>query len=249
MEPILLPALHSIHNAIGVEGQSLILFENNTYLLIRNEDTIDSLINQVGPFDPTKMANLTLHFYMTHDILLLMQPDYPTIGYFKIIKKEEKIKVGIEKARAIRDMRKDMKNRKITVDGRTENLSELSPVMCFVVNSSLKMGKGKMCAQVGHAVETLTEDLLKKPTQDYVNWKFSLRRKIVLRATQEEIQEFLDRAAKPVKKGEEKIDNDSFITVRDAGLTQVDPGSLTVLGFVPMASKSRPEFLKNLKLL
>ena len=250
MEPTLLPALHSIYEAIAVDGQKLILFENNTYLLIRADDTIDSLINQIGSFDPTKMVDLTLHFYTTHDILLFMQPDYPTIGIFKIIKKGAKLNMNTEKVRAIKNMRKDMGGQKIIVDGRVDNLTELSPVMCFVVNTSLKMGKGKICAQVGHAVETLIEGLLKKPTQDYVNWKYSLRRKIVLKATQEEIDDFIKNAAEEKDKNNRLIiNNDTFVTVRDAGLTQVDPGSLTVLGFIPMEGRSRPDFLKNLKLL
>lgn len=250
MKPTLLPALHSIHQAIAVEGQSLILFKNGTYLLIRENDTVDSLISAISGFDPNKFVDLNLHFYTTHDIKLFMQPDYPTIGYLSIIEKDAKISKtsAVGKLRAIQNMRKDMVDKSIVVDSRSQNLEDLAVTMYFVVNTSLKMGKGKIAGQVGHAVETLIEDLIQKPTQGYINWKYSLRRKVVLKATEDEIQSFLKDAGKQ-QKNNKTINNDSFIMVRDAGLTQIDPGSLTVLGFVPMEARNRPAILKNLKLL
>ena len=253
MEPTLLPALHSIHQAIAVEGQSLILFKNGTYLLIKENETIDSLISAIGGFDPNKFVDLNLHFYTTHDIKLRMQPDYPTIGYLSIIEKGTKIeKIGktgaVVKLRAIQNMRKDIVDKSIMIDGRITDLEDHAVTMYFVVNTTLKMGKGKIAGQVGHAVETLIEDLIQKPTQEYINWKYSLRRKVVLKATESEIKVFLENAAKH-DKSNKTINNDSFIIVKDAGLTQIDPGSLTVLGFVPVEARNRPIFLKNLKLL
>lgn len=248
-DPTILPALQSIYEVIRVDGQQIVLFENGTYMLLTPDQSVDEITKSIGSFDSRKMANLTLHYFTNHDILLFMQPDYPAIGVLKPFKKNMKINLNVEKNRAIQCIKADLTKKRVLVDSRETDLSDLIPAMYFVVNTTLKMGKGKIAAQVGHAVETLVEDLLKKPNQDYVNWKNSLRRKVVLKASEEEIQGFLDEASRAVKKGEEKIDNESFITVRDAGLTQVEPGSLTVLGFVPMEGRTRPEFLKNLKLL
>lgn len=250
MDPTLLPALYSIHDAIAVEGQELILFENGTYLLIREEDTIEYLINNIGKFDKNKIVKLNMHFYSTHEIRLFMQPDFPTIGNLRITEKGMKFgKTGSgEIPFVIECMVKDMKEQKVIVDSRKDKLEDLTLAMYFIVNSSLGMGKGKIAAQVGHAVETLTENLLEKGKQDYWNWKLSTRKKVVLKASGAEIQDFLDNVA---KRSDDNtiIDNSTFITVRDAGMTQIEPGSLTVLAFVPMEKRVVPEFVKNLKLL
>lgn len=110
--------------------------------------------------------------------------------------------------------------------------------MVLVVNSSLKkMGVGKACAQVGHAVAHWSRVLEAKSTPDYQAWKDHLEPKIVLKATEEEMI--------ALHKAHPSITH----MVVDAGFTQIPSGSKTVLGFAPMAKDKLPVQLQALKLL
>jgi PTH2 family peptidyl-tRNA hydrolase len=116
------------------------------------------------------------------------------------------------------------------------------PVMYLIVNNDLNMSKGKIAAQVGHVVESIIEELVKAEftstkkksfLEDYNLWKRSGRAKIVLKANQEEIKDL------------SRLDNARCII--DAGLTQVAPGSMTVVGFLPSCTKK--EIFTKFKLL
>jgi PTH2 family peptidyl-tRNA hydrolase len=110
-------------------------------------------------------------------------------------------------------------------------------IMYLFVNTELNMGKGKIGAQVGHCVQYLIEDLLentkKEKYQDYIKWKNSGCKKIVLKASQSQLSELQK--------------DDSSRSVYDAGHTQIQAGSLTVVGFFP-SSKLSNRF-KDFKLL
>jgi PTH2 family peptidyl-tRNA hydrolase len=110
-------------------------------------------------------------------------------------------------------------------------------VMYLFVNEDLKMGKGKIGAQVGHCVQILMEDILestkKEKYQDYLKWKNSGCKKIVLRTSQIQLMELQK--------------DDMARSVYDAGHTQILAGSLTVVGFFP-SNKLENKF-KGFKLL
>jgi PTH2 family peptidyl-tRNA hydrolase len=110
-------------------------------------------------------------------------------------------------------------------------------VMYLFVNDDLKMGKGKIGAQIGHCVQLLIEDILentkKEKYQDYLKWKSSGCKKIVLKATQLHLLELQK--------------DDMSRSVHDAGHTQIEAGSLTVVGFFP-SNKLEKRF-KDFKLL
>jgi len=96
--------------------------------------------------------------------------------------------------------------------------------MVFVANSRLGMGVGKLAAQVGHAVLALYRYL--ESHQDQMaglrEWESRGAKKVVLRGNN--TQHLLDLKQKAL---ELHLAN---ILVHDAGRTQIDPGSLTVLG-------------------
>lgn len=101
-----------------------------------------------------------------------------------------------------------------------------SIAMYIFINSDLQMTKGKAVAQACHVVEQITEKIIhgmyagiKNPA--YTQWKRSGRAKIVLRATQAQLDELIRT-------------NPEIEYIRDEGLTQVMPGSLTAAGFPPM---------------
>lgn len=115
-------------------------------------------------------------------------------------------------------------------------------VMYIIVNNDLQMGKGKIAAQVGHVVMQIVEDIIIKKFEstkipnickDYDVWKNSGGAKIVLKATKEQLVTL------------KNMDNARFII--DAGKTQIEAGSLTVVGFPPM--KTLGNIMKDFKLL
>lgn len=109
--------------------------------------------------------------------------------------------------------------------------------MYLFVNIDLNMGKGKIGAQIGHCVQFLIEDLLestkKEKYQDYLKWKNSGCKKIVLKASQFQLTELQK--------------NNLSRSVYDAGHTQIETGSLTVVGFFPSDKLSNR--FKDFKLL
>ena len=115
--------------------------------------------------------------------------------------------------------------------------------MYLIINNDLNMGKGKIAAQVAHVIESIIEELVKAELrsstkkksflEDYNLWKISGRAKIVLKATEEEIRQL------------SRLDDARYII--DAGLTQVAPGSMTVVGFLPSSTKK--EIFNKFKLL
>lgn len=96
--------------------------------------------------------------------------------------------------------------------------------MIFVVNSDLKMGVGKVAAQVGHAVLGLYHFLESEHENrtGLAEWERNGAKKIVLRGV--DAAQLLDLKRKA---SESTL---ACLVVQDAGRTQVEPGSLTVLG-------------------
>ncbi|KAG5895380.1 hypothetical protein JTB14_029603 [Gonioctena quinquepunctata] len=94
--------------------------------------------------------------------------------------------------------------------------------MTFVVNMSLKMGVGKIAAQVGHACLGLYRDMAKLEKQDgLLIWEQIGEKKIVLKGTDElHLKELFEKA---------KAKNIPCYLIRDAGHTQIAAGSVTVL--------------------
>ena len=108
-----------------------------------------------------------------------------------------------------------------------------TPIMYIFINTSLKMTPGKVAGQVGHLVQNIMEELLtlgnkSKIYKRYLDWKADGCTKIVLKATQEQINELIKM-------------NESFYII-DAGRTQIDPGSLTVVGFYPVITKAFTDY-------
>ena len=117
---------------------------------------------------------------------------------------------------------------------------EKNYVMYLVVNDDLKMGKGKIASQVGHCVHFMVENIIRSHYESkksnsydrYMKWKNGST-KIVLKASKDEL----------IKLSGEKESN----AIYDAGKTQIESGSLTVVGFYPSCTNS--DLFKKYKLL
>ena len=113
--------------------------------------------------------------------------------------------------------------------------------MTFVINSDLKMGVGKVAAQVGHAVLGLYHFLESEHERTgLAEWEQNGAKKIVLKGLN------ADHLLEMKQKATES--NLACLVVQDAGRTQVDPGSVTVLGLFGRC-KHIDALTGNLKLL
>lgn len=136
------------------------------------------------------------------------------------------------------DIGKKMKRGKHIKPETKDN--DYDTVMYFFVNNDLGMGKGKIGGQVGHAVQHLIETLVVYPTAEYKEWKTALCRKIVLKATEAQLNDIIDKWGGK--------NNDMYV-VHDAGRTQIASGSMTVVGFAPKYVCNVPPEWKDFKLL
>ncbi len=108
----------------------------------------------------------------------------------------------------------------------------------IVIRSDLGMGKGKIAAQASHAslAAYIRAD---EETRD--EWFEQGGKKITLKvASEKELLELFNKAKK------RKI---AAVLVRDAGHTQVEPGTLTALGIGPAEEDEIDVLTGNLKLL
>lgn len=116
--------------------------------------------------------------------------------------------------------------------------------MIFVVNDSLKMGVGKIAAQVGHAAVGLYRELAETKGEHtfYLleQWQGNGETKIVVKG--ETTQALMDLESLAM---EHRLP--SYL-VTDAGRTQVTPGAVTVLGLIG-SSHELDKITGKLKLL
>ena len=111
----------------------------------------------------------------------------------------------------------------------------------IVIRTDIKMKTGKKCAQACHASLSAAELARSNNVQVYRGWKQSGQKKIVLKiGSEEEIRKlFYDIQAEGI----------AVFLVADAGLTQLEPGTVTALGIGPALSSKIDKFCKEMKLL
>jgi peptidyl-tRNA hydrolase, PTH2 family len=111
----------------------------------------------------------------------------------------------------------------------------------IVVRTDLKMGKGKVAAQVAHASLSAAEAARESRPKWYEEWKEEGQAKIVLKVESEVgLRELLQKARSyglPAS------------LIEDRGLTQVEPGSVTCLGVGPGPDSEVDRITGKLKLL
>ena len=111
----------------------------------------------------------------------------------------------------------------------------------IVVRNDLKMGKGKVAAQVAHASLEAAEAARARKPGWYEGWKAGGQAKIVLKVdSEEELQELFQKA---------KSAGIPASLIQDRGLTQVEPGTVTCLGVGPAPDQEVDGITGKLKLL
>ena len=111
----------------------------------------------------------------------------------------------------------------------------------ILVRTDLSMGTGKKCAQACHA-SISSADLVRIKNKDvWKKWKNTGQKKVVLKISgMEELNDIVSKLEK------NKI---PFFLIKDAGLTQLAPGTTTALGIGPERSITLDKVTGDLKLL
>jgi peptidyl-tRNA hydrolase len=124
---------------------------------------------------------------------------------------------------------------------RSRDTADEEYKMVILVRNDLKMTKGKVAAQVGHACVNCALSSKKNDSKNFDKWTSSGQAKVVLRVDSEE-ELFQFKAIADVQ----RITN-SIIT--DAGRTQIAPGSVTCLGLGPEKVSLLDKITGDLKML
>ncbi len=111
----------------------------------------------------------------------------------------------------------------------------------ILIRTDLKMGSGKKCAQACHASVSASDLVRVKDKKVWKIWKQSGQKKVVLKVSgMDELRDILKKLE------DQKI---IYFLVKDAGLTQLAPGTTTALGIGPVLSTEIDKITGDLKLL
>ncbi|MBD3340195.1 MAG: peptidyl-tRNA hydrolase [Candidatus Lokiarchaeota archaeon] len=111
----------------------------------------------------------------------------------------------------------------------------------ILIRTDLGMSTGKKCAQACHASVSASDLTRHKNKSVWKSWKNSGQKKVILKIKS------LEELTVVIKKLESnKI---PYFLVKDAGLTQLSPGTTTALGIGPISSNEIDQITGDLKLL
>ncbi|MFX1325417.1 MAG: peptidyl-tRNA hydrolase Pth2 [Promethearchaeota archaeon] len=111
----------------------------------------------------------------------------------------------------------------------------------ILIRTDLKMGTGKKCAQSCHASVSASDIVRVQNKNVWKEWKNSGQKKVVLKVQN------LEQLKELVK----KLESNNFLhfIVKDAGLTQLSPGTITAIGIGPVLAEDVDKITGDLKLL
>lgn len=117
--------------------------------------------------------------------------------------------------------------------------SEIKQVI--IIRTDLGMSTGKKCAQACHAAISASNLVRTKQQKIWKDWLNAGQKKVVLKIRSEDELKRLHFQC-------EKASISSYM-IRDAGLTQLEPGTTTALGIGPVESSKVDKITGDLKLL
>jgi len=120
-------------------------------------------------------------------------------------------------------------------------MSEFEYKQVLVFRADLKMGKGKIAAQAGHAAVSAAQDAHVHHKKWWEAWLFEGQRKIAVKVPSEkelgELEEAADKLGLP------------HALIIDRGLTQIPEGTITCLGIGPAPAEMVDKLTGKLQLL
>jgi len=120
-------------------------------------------------------------------------------------------------------------------------MAEFRYKQVIVIRSDLKMGKGKIAVQAGHAAVSAAEKARKHFPRWWKSWLDEGQCKIAVKVNSEEellkLEEIAGRAGLP------------YALISDRGLTQLEPGTITCLAIGPAPSPEADKITGKLALL
>ncbi|MGA1821602.1 MAG: peptidyl-tRNA hydrolase Pth2 [Thermoplasmatota archaeon] len=102
---------------------------------------------------------------------------------------------------------------------------EFKNKLVIVTRKDLKLSPGKLAVQVAHASVNCALEARKKKDRWFKEWYREGQKKVVVKAGDREELFFLKEKAEAL--------GITTSLVQDAGLTEIDPGTVTVLGIGP----------------
>lgn len=120
-------------------------------------------------------------------------------------------------------------------------MSEFKYKQVIVFRSDLKIGKGKLAAQAGHAAVSAAEEARKRHRIWWEAWLFEGQCKVAVKVQDEKTLTVLEEQAKD-------LDLPNALII-DRGLTQIPEGTVTCLGIGPAPAMLVDKLTGKLKLL
>lgn len=110
----------------------------------------------------------------------------------------------------------------------------------IVIRDDIKMSRGKIAAQAAHAAVAAAELARKTYPEWYEKWLEEGQKKVVLKVSSEkELLELYEKAKK----------NLPAVVIRDMGLTEIPPGTITAIAIGPAPEKLVDDVTGHLPLL
>lgn len=111
----------------------------------------------------------------------------------------------------------------------------------IAVRTDLGMSKGKTAVQVAHGSVSAAEKARVSKQDVWKSWFNEGQKKVAVKVeSEEEILELMKQAA---------MQNLPYAVIRDAGMTELPPGTMTVIGIGPAKSDDVDKITGELKLL
>jgi PTH2 family peptidyl-tRNA hydrolase len=120
-------------------------------------------------------------------------------------------------------------------------MSEFRFKLVVIFRSDLRLSRGKVAVQAGHAAVSAAEEARKRHRDWWEEWLHEGQRKIVVKAKTEKELEELEEQARELGL--------PCALIVDRGLTEIPPNTITCLGIGPAPSEKIDRLTGNLPLL